>query len=103
MPMPSQNQFDKSFEWGSVFRGMHLRDHPLMKYRTLCNWPPEWVPTSGLRDASDTPSGEIGTLAQVLLSKIEPYNRCYLLINFKNEQYMGTLIFDDAAFCRQIH
>jgi hypothetical protein len=38
----------------------------------------------------------------VLLSKIEPCVRCYLLIEFRQMTYMGTLIFDDAMFCRQI-
>jgi len=83
---------------------MQLRDHPLMSYRGMRNWPPTWVQSGGLRDtATPTLHGEIGTLTQILLSRIEPYTRCYLLIEFKGESYMGTLIFEDAAFCRQIH
>jgi hypothetical protein len=46
--------------------------------------------------------GEIGTLEQVLLSKIEPYNRCHLVIEFRRMTYVGTLVFDDVMFCHQL-
>ena len=83
---------------------MHLRDHPLMSYRGIRNWPPSWVQAGGLRDiATPTLLGEDGTLTQVLLSRIEPRTRCFLLIDFKDQSYMGTLLFDDAAFCCQVH
>jgi hypothetical protein len=82
---------------------VHRRDHPLMSYRGRANWPPTWVKSGGLRNlAIPTLRGEIGTLAQVMLSGILP-NRCHLLIDYGDESYMGTLIFDDAAFCRQIN
>ena len=42
------------------------------------------------------------TLEQVLLSRIEPHNTCYLLIKFRRMTYVGTLVFDDAIFCRQL-
>jgi hypothetical protein len=81
-----------------------LRDHPLMIYRGARNWPPTWVKTDGSKEAATrgTLRGEIGTLTQVLLSRIDPYTRFYLLIHFKNEAYMGTLLFEDASFCQQI-
>lgn len=79
-----------------------LRDHPLMSYRGVRNWPPTWTKTGGSPDlARETLHGEIGTLDQVLLSRVDPYTRCYLMIEFNNELYMGTLLFEDAAFCRQ--
>lgn len=83
---------------------MRLRDHPLMSYRGTPTWPPTWNKTGGGSRAlpGETQIGEIGTLQQVLLSKIEPCVRCYLLIEFRQMTYMGTLIFDDAMFCRQI-
>src|SRR5262245_65889928 len=83
---------------------MQLRNHPLMSYRGIPNWPPAWIQTGGLQDiATPALQGEIGTLTQVLLSRIGPYKTCYLLIDFKDRSYMGTLLFDDATFCRQVH
>ena len=46
--------------------------------------------------------GEIGTLHQALPSKIDPYTKCYLLIEVAGVPYMGTLLFEDAAFCHQL-
>ena len=83
---------------------MQLRDHPLMSYRGVCNWPPTWLRTGG--GSSDIFQnklhGEIGVLDQVFLSRVTPYTRCYLTIEFEGEPYMGTLIFEDATFCRQV-
>lgn len=81
-----------------------LRDHPLMTYRGARTWPPTWVKTDGSKEAATrgTLCGELGTLTQVLVSKIDPYTRFYLLIHFKDEPYMGTLLFENAAFCQQI-
>ena len=83
---------------------MQLRDHPLMSHRGVRNWPPTWTKTSGSSRAvpGQTLRGEVGILEQILLSKIEPFNRCYLLITVRYMTYMGTLVFDDAVFCRQI-
>ena len=85
-------------------RAMQLRDCPLMSHRGTRNWPPTWSKTNGGSHAGpfETQRGEIGTLQQVLLSKIEPYNRCHLVIEFRRMTYVGTLVFDDAMFCRQL-
>ena len=85
-------------------RAMPLRACPLMSYRGTRNWPPTWSKTSGgsLAGPLETQRGEIGILKQVSLSKIEPYNKCYLLIEFRRMMYVGTLLFDDATFCRQL-
>jgi hypothetical protein len=29
--------------------------------------------------------------------------RCFLLIEYEREYYLGCLMFDDATFCKQIH
>ena len=81
-----------------------LRDHPLMSYRGTRNWPPTWTKTSGgsRAVAEETLRGEIGILERVLLSRVEPCNRCYLSIEFKHIVYLGSLLFDDATFCSQI-
>src|SRR5262245_42478459 len=77
---------------------MELRDHPLMVYRSIRNWPPIWTKKS----RPITLRGEIGTLNRVVLTRIEPPKKCFLFIDFNGESYTGTLIFDDASFCRQI-
>jgi hypothetical protein len=89
---------------GLIPKSMQLRDCPLMSHRGTRNWPPTWNKTGGgsLAGAYETLRGEIGTLEKVLLSKSEPYNTCYLLIEFRHMTYVGTLIFDDAMFCRQL-
>jgi hypothetical protein len=82
---------------------MQLRDHPLMSYRGNPNWPPTWVKTVGSQYAAlRSLRGEIGVLSEALLSRVYPYTRCYLIMDFEGESYMGTLIFEDAAFCRQL-
>jgi hypothetical protein len=79
---------------------MLLRDHPLMSYRGVPNWPPTWSWIDGRED--NHPRGEIGILRAVLLSKLQPANRCFLLIFYERSSYLGCLLFDDLAFCDQI-
>ena len=79
---------------------MLLRDHPLMTYRGVRNWPPTWMWIGGLEKKS--PRGEIGILRKVSLSKLQPINRCYLYIYYEGSSYMGCLLFDDSAFCKHI-
>ena len=79
---------------------MHkLRDHPLMRYRSLPNWRLVCVRCRGPHAKI---TGELGVLTDVKWYDLTA-NRCFLLIEFQTERYMGSLIFDDAAFCRQIH
>ena len=47
---------------------MLLRDHPLMSYRDVRNWPPAWIWTHGRERVSLR--GEIGTLIDVRRSAI---------------------------------
>jgi hypothetical protein len=79
---------------------MLLRDHPLMRYRGIRTWPPSWTWTRGPQNKH--PRGEIGVLTEVALSKIKPGNWCYLYIDHDGSEYIGCLLIDDAAFCRQI-
>src|SRR5262245_50319783 len=79
---------------------MLLRDHPLMAYRGVRNWPPFWKWLDGVEDKN--PRGEIGTLKSVLLSKLQRANRCFLLIQHEGSSYLGCLLFDDPAFCKSI-
>jgi hypothetical protein len=79
---------------------MFLRDHPLMSYRGVPNWPPAWTWIDG--EENSHPKGEIGILKTTQLSKIQPANRCFLLIFYKDSSYIGCLLFDDRAFCDQV-
>jgi hypothetical protein len=79
---------------------MVLRDHPLMRYHGLPNWPPTWSWTGGLNNKH--PTGEIGILKSVELSNVQPADRCFLTIEHEGSSYMGCLLFDDHAFCRYV-
>ncbi|MGH7767920.1 MAG: hypothetical protein ACREQP_10730, partial [Candidatus Binatia bacterium] len=35
-------------------------------------------------------------------SLMKPTTRCFLIVRREDTFYMGALLFDDAAFCRQI-
>jgi hypothetical protein len=48
---------------------MLLRDHPLMLYRGVPNWPPVWSCTDG---RNQHPRGEVGTLKPVFRSDMQP-------------------------------
>ncbi len=79
---------------------MQLRDHPLMVRKSgFKTWPPLWTTTRHDRD--DKPTGEIGTLQQVLTSEWLD-NKIFLFIQFQSLRYMGFMVFDDRAFCSQI-
>ena len=75
-----------------------LRHHPLMKYGGADNWPPEWKPADP-RDNKPILHGEAGVLQYVLC---ESSNKCFLLIKQEGRGHIGTLRFDDPAFCQQL-
>jgi hypothetical protein len=74
---------------------MKLRDHPLMSYHKLHNWPPTWTWIDGPEDKH--PTGEIGMLRTALLSKTGPGDRCFLLIRYEESCYLGCIIFEDQV------
>jgi hypothetical protein len=78
---------------------MQLRDHPLMSYRHSKNWPPVWTRARG--DVVKTVAGEVGVLSFVH-SNERLASRCYLVMDHEGETYVGTLLFDDHAFCEQV-
>jgi hypothetical protein len=45
--------------------------------------------------------GEVGVLKLVHSNSLMP-NKCFLVIDFAEEAYIGSLIFKDHAFCGQI-
>jgi hypothetical protein len=75
-----------------------VRDHPDMSYRGVRNWPPMWMLK---RDHSVRAlMGEAGVLTFVRSNS--RMSKCFLFIDFEEELYIGTLIFNDRTFCRQI-
>ena len=78
---------------------MELREHPLMKYGRLPNWPPVW--TQNTRTGIKRLAGEIGVLAYVHTRR-GPSDKCFLVIDHEHERYVGTLLFDDRTFCGQV-
>jgi hypothetical protein len=52
-------------------------------------------------DQTKTVKGEVGTLKYVhALTKLS--DKCFLVIEYANEKYVGCLIFDDKTFCAQV-
>ena len=78
---------------------MDLRAHPRMTYHGLPNWPPAWMWIDG--NVNKNPTGEVGTLVEVQVSKHQA-NRCFLVIEYEDSQYMGCLHFDDPSFRRRV-
>jgi hypothetical protein len=73
-----------------------LRDHPLMSYRGVSSWPPAWH-WLGER-INRFPKGEAGVLNEVRIPVTDPFNRCFLIIEYKKAMYMGCLLIDDLRF-----
>jgi hypothetical protein len=80
---------------------MQLRDHPLMKYHGVGNWPPVWTWRGG--EENKNIRGEVGIVRDVFLSVVEPRTRLFLIVEHEANEYIGCLIFDDSVFCGQIH
>ena len=80
---------------------MELRHHPLMCYRGIRSWPPIWFWRCGEED--QRPEGEVGILKGVLVSGVETFSRCYLIIEHEGAEYVGRLLFDDSAFCTEVY
>jgi hypothetical protein len=80
-----------------------LRDHPLMFYRGIPNWPPVWTWVNGPEvdgpPDDKSPKGEVGVLKWASLTGIQPPDKCYLLMNHEGSSYLGCLLFEDPAFC----
>ena len=79
---------------------MLLRDHPMMSYQGVCNWPPVWREID--RPETKPLRGEIGILKKVMLSNIQFANRCFLYIDHAGSSYIGCMLFEDKVFCSQM-
>jgi hypothetical protein len=80
---------------------MELRNHPLMTYRGINNWPPVWTWRGGRENIK--PQGEVGVLQDVFLSNVVPHSRIFLIVAHNEEEYMGCVLFTDYTFCGQIY
>jgi hypothetical protein len=76
-----------------------LRDHPLMQHRGVPNWPPVW--TRARDNTVSTVRSEVGVLTFVHAMP-QVSTLCYLVMEYDGTTYVGSLIFDDHAFCKQI-
>jgi hypothetical protein len=79
---------------------MELRQHPLMRYLGLSSWPPAWTWIGGKHD--EFVSGELGMLREVRLNDSGRLAKCYLIIDYNQNLYMGCEFFRDKAFALQL-
>jgi hypothetical protein len=80
---------------------MKLRDHPLLSNKGASSWPPKWLWGGGDRYVHAI--GEIGVLKDVMPCSIEPYEKCFLIMEHEGRRYIGTLLVRDPVFCRKIY
>ena len=80
---------------------MQLRNDPRMVWQERPNWPPEWVGPHG--PDNPLPQGEVGTLSRVeCVSSSHTGPHCFVVMSFNNQDYIGTLHFDEARFLETI-
>jgi hypothetical protein len=83
---------------------MKLRDHPLMNYRGLSNWPPRWLPRG--EGIGPRVYGEVGVLTEVTVYHLQPNShespQLFLLMEHHSHRYIAAVLFSDRAFCAQI-
>jgi hypothetical protein len=80
---------------------MQLRDHPLMSCHGASNWPPVWTQANLSVEKPKIIRDEVGIL--VYIRGYEGAStKCYLVIEYEGEHYVGVLLFEDMAFCRRI-
>jgi hypothetical protein len=72
---------------------MKLKDHPLMKYHNVPNWPPSYLTPDYRQDVI----GEFGILRAVTLDARMP-NRCFLMVEMDGLAYVSWVKFDNSAF-----
>ena len=71
-----------------------------MSFHRVGNWPPVW--TKGTtRQNTQMIRGEVGILRYVQAYG-QSSKKCYLVIEYTGEHYVGTLLFNDVKFRCQI-
>lgn len=83
---------------------MVLRDHPLMSYRGVSNWPPRWHARGD--GVAPQALGEVGMLTEVTIHQPAPQyhspTSLFIFMEHKGHRYIAALIFSDGTFCRQL-
>jgi hypothetical protein len=83
---------------GSIRRSLvKLRDYSLMNGGAP-NWPPLWMQSRIV--GGKAMNGEVGVL--IYVHAAADSRKCYVVIEDENENYTGTLVFDNARLCRQV-
>jgi hypothetical protein len=80
---------------------MKLRDHPGLFYKGFPSWPPMWAWRDGNKYAHAV--GEVGVLKQVIPPTMDPWDRCFLIIEHDDQEYMGILLVEDSSLCREVY
>jgi hypothetical protein len=80
-----------------------LRNHPKMSHGGVRSWPPSWTWIGG-EEKEKKLYGEMGVLLDVTKSATEKTAPMFhLIMEHEAATYIGTLMFDDASFCDEIH
>ena len=80
---------------------MELRKHPKIRWQGVPNWPPQWTGPHG--PDNPLPRGEVGILTRVetaVDNTIAPH--CVLIMHHNEQDYVGSLSFDDEEFLRTV-
>jgi hypothetical protein len=80
---------------------MELRKHLKMRWEGVPNWPPQWTGPHG--PDNPLPRGEVGILTRVEIAvenTIAPH--CVLIMHHNEQEYVGSLSFDDEKFLKTI-
>ena len=80
---------------------MQLRNHRLMSYHGLPNWPPIWTWIGG--EENKYPRGEVGILKTVFVSVVKPSTSCFLVMEHAGAEYLSEFFVSDAAFCLEMY
>jgi hypothetical protein len=80
---------------------MKLREHPRVSYKGFPSWPPSWVWRSGNNYREAT--GDVRILKDVIQSRVDPCDHCFLIMRHEGQEYVGTLLFEDPIFCHEIY
>jgi hypothetical protein len=73
---------------------MSFRAHPVVQREQKLAFP---LAAATLHQNTN-PEGEFGILKDVILSHIEPWDMCFLIIEHRGAEYIGVLLVSDTAF-----